>query len=119
LREHYIDQIPESERKFSSFTFIVLDNQTTMDETCRIVSILPDYTERDPNASTTARADFFVAVEVLIPVDVRSHRLNEGTSREWREDEGKGEFLYTKERMIELMGPEFNMRDYAKPVVIS
>jgi hypothetical protein len=36
-----------------------------MDETCRIVSILLDYTERDPNASATARADFFVAVEVF------------------------------------------------------
>jgi hypothetical protein len=58
-------------------------------------------------------------LKFLIPVDVRSHGLNGRTSREWREDEGKGEFLYTKERMIELMGPEFNMRDYAKPVVIS
>jgi hypothetical protein len=119
LREHYIDQIPESKGKFGSFTFIVLDNRTKKDETCRIVSLLPDYTEPDPNASVTARADFFVAVEVLIPVDVRSHRLNEGMGRQWREDDGNGEFLYTKERMIEFMGPEFNMRDYLKPVVIS
>jgi len=96
-----------------------LDDRTKKDETCRIISLLRDYTEPDPNALATARADLFVAVEVLVPVDVRNHRLNEGTSREWREGEGRGEFLYTKERMIELMGPEFNMRDYAKPVVIS
>jgi len=41
--------------------------------------------------------------------------LNEGTSQAWREDGGEREFLYTKERMIELMGPDFNMRDYAQP----
>lgn len=115
LREHYIDQIPESQKKFSSFTFLVLDNRSEQDETCRLVCILRDRTDPDPNACATARADFFVAREVLIPVDVQSTRLNEGTSQAWREDGGEREFLYTKERMIELMGPDFNMRDYAQP----
>jgi len=31
----------------------------------------------------------------------------------------RGGGLYTKERTIELMGPEFNMKGYAKSVVIS
>jgi hypothetical protein len=114
LREHYETQIPETGGIFSSFVFIVLDERTTQDETCRIVSIYPD--PLDPTAATiTARADFYVAVEVLIPVDVRSHILNEGQGDENKEDGGQGEVLYTKERMIAEMGPDFNMKDYAQP----
>ena len=61
-----------------------------------------------------ARSDFYVAVEVLIQVDARSHRLNEGVRPEWKDPDHGGEILYTKERMIELMGPEYNQRDYSK-----
>jgi len=131
LKSHYIDQIPKG-GTFNSLTFIVLDDRTEKDETCRIVSVLSDPSDYEDvdvdfpkedrgdffvthkNKPSTARADFYVALETLVPIDVRSHALNEGTSEEWREegvDGEKGEFFYTKERTIELMGPNFNMRD--------
>jgi hypothetical protein len=90
--------------------FIVLDERSVRDETCRVVCTIP---ERDEGPGPTiARADFYVAVELLIPAEMRTHRLNEGTSEAWR-DEGAG-FLYTRDRMVELMGSEFNAKDIAK-----
>lgn len=81
------------------------------DETCRVVSVIPG--EGVEEGMSTAIADFYVAVELLIPVEMRSHGLNEGTKEAWREG---GEFLYTRERMVELMGSEYNMKDDAKRV---
>jgi hypothetical protein len=67
--------------------FIVLDERSVRDETCRVVCTIP---ERDEGPGPTiARADFYVAVELLIPAEMRTHRLNEGTSEAWRE-EGAG-----------------------------
>lgn len=110
MREHYETQIPEEDGKFSSFVFIVLDERSIQDETAQIVSIYPDPADAT-RATLTARADFFVAVEVLIPVDVMSHALNEGQGDEFKENGGQGEVLYTKERMIAEMGPDWNMKD--------
>lgn len=75
------------------------------DETCRIVSVIPEVVDEEVS---TARADFYVAVEVLIPAEMRCHRLNEGTRQAWREE--GGEFLYTRERMVEFMGSEIYMK---------
>jgi hypothetical protein len=95
--------MPEGSR-FNSLTSIVLDDQTEKDETCRIVSVLSDPNDYNDvgvdlpneergdifvthkNKPSTARADFYVALEVLIPIDVRSHALNEGIYEEWREE---------------------------------
>ena len=89
----------------------MLDERTLEDETCRIVSVRPN--PYSGEAITTARADFWVAVEVLIPPDVPTFHLNEGKGDKWREGEDrKGEVLYTRERMAEVMGPRPYMRDY-------
>ena len=86
-----------------------------MDETCCIVSVRVEPSDPQPEGYITARADFYVAVEVLIPVDVMSHVLNEAETGndKWKDKDGGG-ILYTKERMIELMGPDFNMKAYGK-----
>jgi hypothetical protein len=74
-----------------------LDDRTKKDETWHIVSILPDYAESDPNAPAMAGVGLLVAVEVLTPVDVRSHRLNEGTSKEGKVREKF--FILRRERL--------------------
>ena len=105
--------ILESKGLFSAFMFIVLDNQTLKDETCRIVSVRPNPIETNSKDPVTARADFFVALEVLIPPDVPTFYLNKGRGDEWREVEDRsGEILYTKEGMIEQMGPRLYVKDH-------
>lgn len=106
LKEHFLS-LPDNRRFFSSYTFIVLDERSIRDKTCLIVSTIPEY-ESDKDLST-ARADFYVAVEVLIPVEMRTHRLNEGIKAIWREDDGQ--VLFTKERMAELMGGDYKFKD--------
>jgi hypothetical protein len=97
--------------KFTGNTFIVLDKRTEQDETCQIVSvsILEDPEEEDSDAAhpmnnlSTARADFYVALQTLVPVEVMNYALNEGTSSEWRE--AGDEFVYTKERVEKVEPP--------------
>ena len=106
IRGHFVNKTKEG--KFTSFVFIVLDERSEPDETCQLVSILPlDFSDN----LELARSDFYVPVEALIHVEKQSMRLNEGSRNEWRNSKYGGEFLYTKERMIELMGPDFDMRD--------
>lgn len=113
LKEHFLS-LPDNRRFFSSYTFIVLDERSIRDETCLIVSIIPEY-ESDEDLST-ARADFYVAVEVLIPAEMRSHRLNEGIKATWREDDGQ--VFFTRERMAEMMGRDYKFKDKCRRIGI-
>ena len=121
LKDHFVENVTDF-LKFTAYTFIVLDERTEQDETCCLVSIFSDpedydsdtpleehggYVVTPTNKPSTARSDFYVAAEVLVPIEARDHAFNEGTRREWYEN---GEFLYTKERMIDLMGPDYNMK---------
>lgn len=78
------------------------------------MSTIPEY-ESDEELST-ARADFYVAVEVLIPVETRSHRLNEGIKATWREDDGQ--VLFTKERVTEMMGEDYKFKNTSRRIGI-
>jgi len=57
----------------------------------------------------TARADFYSAIEVLVPVEMHSHQLNEEIKPIWRDD--GGQMLYIQERIAELMGGEYRLKD--------
>jgi len=108
-------------RLFSSFVFIVLDERTLKDETCRIVSIRTEPTDSEPKDPITLRADFYVAVETLILADVMTIVLNErmeGARDDWREDNGKGEFLYTRQRIIDIMPLGYIPKTYGEPEAV-
>jgi hypothetical protein len=106
LREHFMS-FPDIGHFFSTFTFIVLDERSIRDETCLIVTTIPGYgSDKDLE---TARADFYIAVQVLIPVEMRSHRLTEMFNDTWRDDDGQ--VLFTKERMAEMMGKDWKSKD--------
>lgn len=107
LKDHYIEYVPETGFHFSSLTYIVLDERTLVDETCCLVSIRVEPSDPQPEGYITARADFYVPVEVLIPVDVMVCVMNEAEDETSKDEYGC--ILYTKERMIERMGPNFNM----------
>lgn len=110
LKAHYIGNVTDP-LKFTANTFIVLDKRTEQDETCQIVSasILEDPEEEDSGAAhpmnklSTARADFYVALQTLVPVEVMTYALNEGPGSEWRA--AGDEFLYTKERVEKVEAP--------------
>lgn len=102
LKEHFIKELPEPE--FTAITFVVLDERTKKDDTCCIVSI--------SEGLSTARSDFFVALEVLTPIDVRAHELSEALGSSCTDTAAGTGFLHTKEKMIELMGPENSQRRY-------
>ena len=121
LKDHFVANVTDF-YKFTAYTFIVLDERTEQEETCCLVSVLSDPEDYDSdtpleesgcyavtatNKPSTARSDFYVASEVLVPIEMREHAMNEGTRSEWYEN---GECLYTKERMIELQGPDYNMK---------
>ncbi|MCJ1474834.1 hypothetical protein MMC13_003494 [Lambiella insularis] len=80
-------------------SLIVLDERTLADEnTCLVVSTLGEETR-------TARAEFFVAVEVLQAPEMGPRALNEGfTEEEQMLFKRVGEWWYTKEAWMKWMG---------------
>jgi hypothetical protein len=106
LKEHFLS-LPDDSRFFSAYTFIVLDERSIRDETCLLVSTIPEYESNED--LSTARSDFYVAVQTLIPVEMRTHRLTEGLKPTPGEPDGK--VLFTKESMAEEMGQDWKIKD--------
>ena len=53
-------------------------------------------------------------VEVLISVDNKSYILNEAETNNDQWKDKNGGILYIREREIEQMGPNYNMKNYVK-----
>jgi hypothetical protein len=82
-------------------SLIILDERTLRDEsTALVVSTLG-------NETRTARAEFWVAAEVLIPPEMGPMALNEGfTEEEERTFKRRGEWWYTRADWQRLVGED-------------